>query len=164
MPAINLTTDEIHAVAEYIHSVWHLARRGITATRATGDELLVGTPRRDAYFESKAPVAIRPRAICGVANRIHAVTKHVVAGGAARRRNFGQCNRCLEFWRKFGEADRPMASSSRWSWRTASRSFPRAGDVPKVEFHDPREGHRKLLPLYTDKDIHDVTAYMVTLK
>jgi len=44
------------------------------------------------------------------------------------------------------------------------RSFTRNGDVPKVEIRDPLEGHRNLLPVYTDKDIHDVTAYLVTLK
>jgi cytochrome c oxidase cbb3-type subunit 3 len=45
-----------------------------------------------------------------------------------------------------------------------TRSFARNGDVPKVEIKDPREAHRKLLPTYTDKDMHDVTAYLVTLK
>ena len=45
-----------------------------------------------------------------------------------------------------------------------SRSFRRDGDVPTVEVKDPREPHRKLWPTYTDKDIHDVTAYLVTLK
>jgi cytochrome c oxidase cbb3-type subunit 3 len=44
------------------------------------------------------------------------------------------------------------------------RSFTRNGDVPKVDIRDPLEGHRNLLPVYTDKDIHDVTAYLVTLK
>ena len=44
------------------------------------------------------------------------------------------------------------------------RSVRRTGDVPKVEIHDPLERHRKLLTEYTDKDIHDVTAYLVTLK
>ena len=44
------------------------------------------------------------------------------------------------------------------------RSFTRIGDVPKVEIRDPLEGHRNLLTVYTDKDIHDVTAYLVTLK
>jgi cytochrome c oxidase cbb3-type subunit 3 len=44
------------------------------------------------------------------------------------------------------------------------RSVRRIGDVPKVEIHDPLEGHRKLLSEYTDKDMHDVTAYLVTLK
>ena len=40
----------------------------------------------------------------------------------------------------------------------------RNGPVPKVVVHDPLEAHRNLLPTYSDKDIHDVTAYLVTLK
>jgi cytochrome c oxidase cbb3-type subunit 3 len=44
------------------------------------------------------------------------------------------------------------------------RTFRRDGDVPKVEVHDPMQAHRDLLPVYTDKDMHDVTAYLVTLK
>ena len=44
------------------------------------------------------------------------------------------------------------------------RSFRRDGDSPKVEVHDPTQPHRDLLSTYTDKDIHDLTAYLVTLK
>jgi cytochrome c oxidase cbb3-type subunit 3 len=44
------------------------------------------------------------------------------------------------------------------------RSFRREGDVPKIEISDPLEGHKKLLVKYTDADIHDLTAYLVTLK
>jgi cytochrome c oxidase cbb3-type subunit 3 len=44
------------------------------------------------------------------------------------------------------------------------RSFRRLGDVPRVEIQDPLEGHKKLLQVYSDKDIHDVTAYLVTVK
>lgn len=44
------------------------------------------------------------------------------------------------------------------------RTFTRHGATPKVDIHDPLEGHKKLLVKYTDKDIHDVTAYLVTLK
>ena len=44
------------------------------------------------------------------------------------------------------------------------RSFRRDGDRPKVEVRDPLQGHRDLLAVYTDKDMHDVTAYLVTLK
>jgi mono/diheme cytochrome c family protein len=40
----------------------------------------------------------------------------------------------------------------------------RDGDNPKVEVHDPIQAHRDLLHSYTDKNIHDVTAYLVTLK
>jgi cytochrome c oxidase cbb3-type subunit 3 len=44
------------------------------------------------------------------------------------------------------------------------RTIRRDGDVPKVEVHDPMQAHRELMAVYTDKDIHDVTAYLVTLK
>jgi cytochrome c oxidase cbb3-type subunit 3 len=30
--------------------------------------------------------------------------------------------------------------------------------------HEPMQPHLDLLPVYTDKEIHDVTAYLVTLK
>ena len=44
------------------------------------------------------------------------------------------------------------------------RSFGRRGDVPKVEIVDPVKPHRDLLPRYTDKEIQDITAYLVTMK
>src|SRR5688500_20135041 len=44
------------------------------------------------------------------------------------------------------------------------RSFRRNGDVPKVDVRDPLEAHRNLLPVYTDKDIWDVTAYLAGVK
>jgi cytochrome c oxidase cbb3-type subunit 3 len=44
------------------------------------------------------------------------------------------------------------------------RSFRRAGEVPKVDIRDPLAGHKQLLQTYTDADIHNVTAYLVTLK
>lgn len=45
-----------------------------------------------------------------------------------------------------------------------SHTIRRDGDTPKVEIHDPLEPHKKLLGTYTDKDIHNLTAYLVTLK
>jgi len=44
------------------------------------------------------------------------------------------------------------------------RSFLREGNVPKVEITDPLRAHTELLHKYTDADIHNVTAYLVTLK
>ena len=46
----------------------------------------------------------------------------------------------------------------------SQRTFRRTGDVPAVVLHDPLQAHRDLLPQYSNKDIHDVTAYLVTLK
>jgi len=45
-----------------------------------------------------------------------------------------------------------------------ARTVARDGDRPKVEVHDPLAPHKTLLRAYSDKDIHDVTAYLVTLK
>jgi len=44
------------------------------------------------------------------------------------------------------------------------RSFRRDGDSPKVEIHDPLQPHKDLLATYSDKEIHDITAYLVTVK
>jgi len=44
------------------------------------------------------------------------------------------------------------------------RTFRRTGAVPKVEVHDPMQAHRDLLAVYTDQDIHNITAYLATLK
>jgi cytochrome c oxidase cbb3-type subunit III len=44
------------------------------------------------------------------------------------------------------------------------RSFARSGEIPAIEIRDPYELHRKLLPTYTDSDIHNITAYLATLK
>ena len=41
-------------------------------------------------------------------------------------------------------------------------SWPR--DQVKVQIEDKLAGHRALLPKYSDADIHDLTAYLVTLK
>ena len=46
----------------------------------------------------------------------------------------------------------------------STRSFRREREVPVVDIHDPLQQHRALLRTYTDKDIHDVTAYLVSLK
>ena len=44
------------------------------------------------------------------------------------------------------------------------RTIRREGDVPKVDVKDPLEFHKKVPAILTDKDMHDVTAYLATLK
>ena len=44
------------------------------------------------------------------------------------------------------------------------RSFRTDGNTPKVEIHDPLQPHRDLWRTYSDTDIHNVTAFLVTLK
>ena len=47
----------------------------------------------------------------------------------------------------------------------ATRTFARSDENhPGVERRDPLEGHWKQLPKWTDADLHNVTAYLATLK
>ena len=43
-------------------------------------------------------------------------------------------------------------------------SFTRDGPVPKVEIHDPLKPHVDLLGKISDPDIHNITAYLASLK
>jgi cytochrome c oxidase cbb3-type subunit III len=49
-------------------------------------------------------------------------------------------------------------SDSKGNYRSWSR------ETVKVQLEDKLAGHRELLDKYTDKDMHDLTAYLVTLK
>jgi mono/diheme cytochrome c family protein len=44
------------------------------------------------------------------------------------------------------------------------RTFTRNGATPRVEVQDPLQGHFDNLLKITDKQMHDITAYLVTLK
>src|SRR5262245_15835626 len=44
------------------------------------------------------------------------------------------------------------------------RTFRTYGTTTKVELRDPLQGHKDLLPVYTDSDIHNVTAYIASLR
>jgi cytochrome c oxidase cbb3-type subunit III len=38
------------------------------------------------------------------------------------------------------------------------------GNAPKVEIHDPLDAHRQLARTFSDDDMHNVTAYLATIK
>ena len=47
------------------------------------------------------------------------------------------------------------------------KSIARDGDTPQVEVKDPNEAHKKMVLALDDsenKNLHDVTAYLATLK
>ena len=46
----------------------------------------------------------------------------------------------------------------------ATQTIPRAKGEPKVELVDRLQGHLDLLQTYQDNDIHNITAYLATLK
>src|SRR5207247_8325934 len=48
--------------------------------------------------------------------------------------------------------------------RGTYRSFARHDSIPKVILTNPRQWHIDMLPKWRDSDIHNMTAYLVTLK
>jgi cytochrome c oxidase cbb3-type subunit 3 len=177
MPPLPVPPDDVKAIATYIHSVTASARGQGAPPEGPAVELniVVGDATAgQAYFNAKCTACHTANDMAGIATRVSdamALQNYWVGGGGGRGRGGnpptpvtatvtdpsgqkveGRLIRLDDFYVVLGLAD------------GSSRSFRRDGDVPKVEVKDPRDAHRKLLPTYADKDIHDVTAYLVTLK
>jgi cytochrome c oxidase cbb3-type subunit III len=182
MPAISISPSDGLAVAAYIRSVVEtIGSQG--KPPSVGKEapsILVGDASAgQAYFAAKCGSCHSPTGdLQGIATRIadpKTLQTTWVAGGARRRRMpapgaavprpatvtvtlpsgesvEGRLVQIDDFLVTVGLADGTL------------RTFRRDEDVPKVEVQDPMKAHRDLMAVYTDKDIHDVTAYLVTLK
>jgi len=179
MPAIQLPDADIVAIAEHIHAV-QATSRGQGSPPAGPPvplNILVGDPGAGrAYFNSKCVSCHTTESLHGLATRVPdamQLQNTWVAGGTGGGRGGGRAGGSrttiavtLPNGQRF---EGPLVRYDDFIVVLTMpdgtpRSFARDGDVPKVEVNDPREAHRKLLPGYTDKDMHDVTAFLVTLK
>ena len=173
MPPLNIPPEDVKAIATYIHSVTATARGQGAPPEGPPVELniVVGDAKAgQAYFDSKCSSCHSATGdLQGIATRVSnpmQLQNHWVGGGrgvsskpvtvtvtdASGQKVEGRLGRIDDFIVVVVQDD------------GMSRSFRRDGDVPRIEIRDPREAHRKMLPAYSDKDIHDVTAYLVTLK
>lgn len=179
MPPIVLSDEEIVAVAEFIHAVQATARgQGSPPAGATMQlNVVVGDPKEgETYFRTTCTACHAIESMQGIASRIPdpmQLQNTWVAGGAVGGRGGGR-----------GGATRVTAAVTLPNGQRiegslvriddfivaltmpdgTQRSFARSGDVPKVEVKDSRQAHWKLLPTYSDRDMHNMTAYLVTLK
>ena len=185
MPAIPMRPEDGKAVVTYLHSMLEtIGRQGMPpSVGVAAPTILVGNAAEgQAFFAAKCAACHSPTGdLQGIATRISdpkTLQNTWVSGGgrggrggrggaqqaasSARtvtatvtlpdERVEGRLVRIDDFFVTLGLADGSM------------RTFRRNGDTPKVEIHDPMKAHRDLLTAYTDKDMHDVTAYLVTLK
>jgi cytochrome c oxidase cbb3-type subunit 3 len=183
MPPMPLADADIVAVAEYIHSV---AAQGGRQGRPPVDDtvppekVLVGDAAAgQAYFQ-------RTCASChsvdgdlkGVASRAadprELQNLWVSGGGGGGRGGRGRGGAAGRATVKVTPAGGPtvegrlarmddfivavtLADGTR-------RTFARNGADPKIEISDPAEAHRKMVMALADKDMHNVTAYLWTVK
>jgi mono/diheme cytochrome c family protein len=178
MPKINLTAAQVADIAAYVHS---FRVGGYDISRNRPPTILVGDAKAgEAYFQSRCASC---HSVTGdlkglgarFANpRILQNTFLMPAGGRggfggpapttkvppatvtvtlpAGQKVEGRLDRIDDFIVTLTQAD------------GTPRTFRRDGDAPRVEIHNPLAPHRELLRAYTDNDIHNLTAYLVTLK
>src|SRR4029453_12737350 len=185
MPPIPMSEEDVKAVAEFIHSV-AASSKGQGAPPggdAPPPDPVVGNANAgQTYFAAKCSNCHSPTGdLQGIAARVpdaRALQNLWVSGGGGRGRGGrdastsgdgpppttatvslpsgekieGELVRIDDFLVTLKQSDGTV------------RSVRREGDVPKVDIKDPLEPHRALWAVYTDKDMHDVTAYLVTLK
>ena len=186
MPAIAMSPDDAQAVAAYVRSVLETIG-GQGTPPATGREapsVLVGNASEgQAYFAAKCGSCHSATGdLQGIAARIpdpKTLQNTWVSGGVGGRRGGrgaapqgapdartvtvavtlpagesvqGRLVRIDDFLVTVGLADGTL------------RTFRRDGAAPKVEIRDPMKAHKDLLSTCSDKAMHDVTAYLVTLK
>ena len=180
MPKIDMSQDDALAVSAYVRSVLEtIGGQGRPpATGKVPEKIVVGDAvAGQAYFSAKCASCHSVTAdLKGIAARYEdprALQNAWVAGGS-RRRGPQTASKArtvtaivtLETGEKL-EGRVVRIDDFLISLRLEDdsiRTFTRFGDKPKVDLRDPMQTHRDLLDTYTDKDIHDVTAYMVTLK
>ena len=183
MPPLPIPDDDIKAVAEYIHSVLSTARgqgappesgtpppNAIVGDRGRGPEILRRQVQRLPFANRRSarhrvaavrgedaaePLAHRRRrrARRPRARRRPAQADHRYRDAAVRREG-----------RRSAPSHRRLPRHGAAGGRNRAQHPPRPAIVPKVEIADPLQAHRALLADTTDKDMHDVTAYLATLK
>jgi cytochrome c oxidase cbb3-type subunit 3 len=176
MPRFALTPDQIADIAAFMHS---FRVNGYDAARNRPTTIVVGNATAgEAYFTQRcASCHSGPKDLRGIAARIdnprtlqqlwlmpdsvggrgtppptNSAPPRLIVTTASGEKVEGEVERLDDFSVAIRRDD-----GSRRAWRIVNGS-------PRVEVIDPLRGHRELLPTYSDSDIHNVTAYLVTLK
>lgn len=186
MPAFNLSDADGQAIAEYIHSV--LARVGPKARppgvkEISDRDVLVGdVPAGKTQFDTKCATC---HSVEGDLKSIGAKYKDPrtlqnawVAGGTATGRDMGAAvgtsgqrptaTVTTTDGQKFEGAlirkDDFVVSILLPDGNRRSFALDTPGNVPQVQVRDPLNSHREIARTLDEKTMHDVTAYLATVK
>jgi cytochrome c oxidase cbb3-type subunit III len=184
MPPLPMAPDDIKAVAAWLHSLQAQGTNqgGPPPGPETELNILIGDAKSGEAFFAKTCASCHSTTgdLQGLAARVAspmALQNMWVSGGVARPRGA----------RRAGPppASKPvmatvtLATGEKVSGRLArlddflvtlvlddatTRTIPRKGAIPKIQVQDPLAKHRELLGVLTNANMHDVTAFLSTLK
>ena len=176
MPKFTMTDEQIADIAAFVHT---FRAAGYDESRMKPPSIVVGDAKAgEAFFQSKCAschsasgdlrgLATRipdPRLLQqtwlmpgtgggrGAAPVVRVPPTTVIVTLPSGERVEGTLDRIDDFTVSLTTAD------------GTRRSFRTTGNTPKVEIRDPLQPHRDLWRTYSDTDIHNVTAFLVTLK
>ncbi len=171
MPKFDLSNTQIADIANFVHS---FRVGGYDISRMTPESIVTGDAKAgEAYFAKTCggchSVSGDLKGIAGRVTDPKALQQHWLMPGSGRggtvrtpttvtvtqnggKVSKGRLVRIDDFLVTLVDSD------------GVPRTFTRDGDRPKVELNDPLKPHRDLLRTYEDKNIHDVTAFLVTVK
>ena len=186
MPPFPFPPDDVKAIAEYLHSV---AAQGGRQGRPPEDDIV--KPERVLVGDAAAGQAYF-QATCGSCHSVTGDLKGVASraadprelqnlwvsgsgggrgGGGGRGRGAAASGRATV---KVTPANGPAVEGrlvriddflvTLVQADGTRRTIPRNGAEPEVEINDPGDAHRKLVMALADKDMHNVTAYLWTIK
>jgi len=182
MPPLPLPDEDLKAVAEYIHSIVFTAQpQGAPPPGAKAElNLLVGDPRSgERYFRTACAACHSVSGdMAGIGTRmgdIEQLQNSWVAGRRLGGPPADAARRVVRVTVQLGGGERVSGKLVRLDDFVVSlttdageyRSFTRRGSSPRVEsveVQDPLAQHRVLWTKLTNKDMHDVTAYLASLK
>ena len=182
MAAVPMSDDDIKAVTAFLHSL-----------QAAGDEqgapppgppielnIVVGDPKAGATYFAATCASCHSTSgdLAGVASRVadaKALQNLWVSGGRATEHGPGRRARrpgqlpTVTVTLPDGVVRGSLVRLDDFFVSVAledgtTRTIRRNGDSPRVEVNDPLGRHDELLASYTNKIMHDVTAYLATLK
>ena len=168
MPAFKLTDGEIHSISQFLKLQVELAANRGTYGQSYGDlrNKVTGDPKKGAAFFqancTKCHSATGDLAKIGgkfqQAAQLQQRFLWPASGGPAKatvvdrsgQKVTGTISKEDDFFVSLHDS-----SGQYHVWRI---------DAVTLQVDDPLEGHRALLPKYSNEDIHNMTAYLVTLK
>jgi mono/diheme cytochrome c family protein len=172
MPKFDLSKEDIASIATFIHS---MPVGGRAATTGTVDPLVGNAKAGEAYFNGAGKCAT-----------CHSVTGDL-AGIGARYTDVRALQGALLSGEPRGERAEAPHKTVTVTLRDGQtvegtlyqvddfivslvdangnyHSYDRQGDSPKIVIKDPLQPHLDMLQTFKDDDIHNLTAYLVTLK